>query len=226
MSANPIVLQFRSWLWMATFLLLGVIAGYALVGLYGRAGADTAAQVEHFASALPRVSSDYNPAVGPDELAAVAQVVVLGRIGGFEEGRTFVDSRGQTLQETAVMVINVESVVYGELPDPRHPRLYFEVRLNNLVSIAAMNAAIPRGARVLVYASEEGEFSHPVVGEGRGLPASQQRMSVVGPQGFLLQAGDLVYVGFFATGATEVARGLSLEDFAPPAAWWPVPLEP
>lgn len=183
-----------------------------------------------FAAALPILAMDYDPSPSPNALAAISDVVVYGQIREFTIGRTYGNRGEPGFGETAVMKIDVLEVVYGSLPDPSHPSLYFEIRLDNQGSPDLLNRVAPFGARVLVYAVAMGPPYAPTVDDGRGLPEGHPLMRVTSPQGFLIGVESGVFLGLYGHGLPGpehvVAKGLDLEAFAPPGESWPVPHAP
>ena len=204
-------------------LMLGALVSLGLFG--GGSIVSLEEQTRTFAALLLPSSVDYEPATGPRDLAKRSELVALGRIGGFSEGRSYGESPDLIWHETAVMQIIVDEVLAGELPDPDHRSLYFELPIDSLSSVKALGDAAPTEARVLVYAVVMAAPQESIVSNGRGMPPGQLLLEFTTPQGFLVDVGDGVFAGL-PDPNSAVKRNVDLNDYAPPRDAWPHPHEP
>jgi hypothetical protein len=195
----------------------------------GTTSEDLVARVDRFLAAQPRRLITFEPSPGPKALAERSDVVAIGRIAAFRGGRYFAgsyaDDDPSLRMHTAVMELRVERVIAGSLPDPQHRSLYFEFWLDNVTSPVSLDSSAPKEALVLVYAKAiepDPLYDGLIHDDAAGRPAAQPLMQFTTPQGFLIQAGGLVYR---ALQPPLAVRGVQLSDLVPPTEVFPPQLQ-
>lgn len=115
-----------------------------------------------------------------DALASVSGLVVKGTVAGIREGRTDTNALG-----SIVVVVKIENVVQGALPQGNEGRVYVELPVAGHPHPSDYAKALPDGAVVVAYLLLASN-SHPPA----GLPEGQASFVPAGQQGFALQVGD------------------------------------
>lgn len=216
--------------------ILVAVVGPGVILAVTRTQADPAgasgdlSQARRFAATLTFTWVDFDPARGPNELAQRSDVVAIGRIVTFRQGRyiagNYEDDDPSLRARTAVMQVAVERVVAGRLPDPADPNLYFEFSLNRRSTPAALAAAAPNGALILVYAdaiAPDPVYEGLVHDEGAGKPAGQPLMRFTTPQGFLMEVGGRIFRVLQPSQPLQDPR-IRLSDLMPPNELFPMQL--
>lgn len=178
-------------------LLGGMVAGGA--GLFGfpasqqvspQPSALASYRAEDTLAAFSGVTIDYDPFGSPEALAAVSQVIVQGTVNGVREGRT------GTGFNSIVLIVEVQKVANGELPQGNDGNIYLELSAGGHPDPSYYTKAFPQGAAVVAYMRpapdglpREG-IDVKIENPEAGRPAGQSLYLPTGPQGLALQVGD------------------------------------
>lgn len=155
----------------------------------------SAASTENFTGNLRAVHYDYEPVSTPLELAAQADLVVLGSLESAVEGRSVAMAPGEPASLfNVVFTVEVEEVVKGDETQLTDDRVYVEVERAAYLDVADFQKALPAG-QVLLFLDDRTELdaSSTVINNFAGRPA-ESRIFTPFVQGFWL-SGDGRLIG-------------------------------
>ncbi|WP_162907921.1 hypothetical protein [Allorhizocola rhizosphaerae] len=201
------------------------VAGLLLAGLLSGAAAgcgsdrDSGSTAADFASLFKGYGADYTHVDTPAALADESALVVEGRIGKIEKGRTIgaaVDEPGAS--PTVVVAVTVTRTHRGALPAQAEGKVYVELSAPRGLNIGRYERAAPKHSTVLFYlAPAPPAIDFPVVDPDAGRPAGQPLYQPVSPQGFLIEDNRKVLQILMFT----EFEGASLGDFTPDSPRFP-----
>lgn len=198
---------------LGRLVAVSAIGGLLVAGCGASDEPATGASAEQLAEAFGTGAADYEPAGGPDELARRSQLVIDGRIEGFNEGRIYGKAEDDPeASQTAVMVVSVERVLGGDLPTKSDGKVYVE--LLGVEKPSDFSDVLPARNDAIIYLTalpEGGVVPGPVANERAGVPPDQPLYGFVTPQGFNLATSQGVSQPLDGT----LYEGASLRDFEP-----------